>query len=103
LFDNRIKNLIGLKIIDWMSDSNLIKLDLHIVSREDRYQSIVPTDEVLNLLENTNKLLSLPRKIPMIVKPKPYYREKVSGKIHDRLGGYLLNDELFIDKIIKDK
>jgi len=39
----------------------------------------------------------------MIVKPKPYYREKINGKSFDRLGGYLLNDELIKDNIIKEK
>jgi hypothetical protein len=39
-------------------------------------------------------------RIPMIVKPKVYYREIINGNSKERLGGYLLNDERFIDKII---
>jgi hypothetical protein len=39
----------------------------------------------------------------MIIKPKPYYREKIKGKSIDRLGGYLLNDALTKDNIIKEK
>jgi hypothetical protein len=86
-----------------MSESNLVSIDLHIVGREDKYQSVKPTKDILNLLKDTNKLLHLPRKIPMIVEPKYYYREKINDKTHDRLGGYLLNDQLTKDNIIKEK
>ncbi len=37
----------------------------------------------------------------MLVKPKPYVREiSKDGKIIERLGGYLLNDELTCDELI---
>ena len=48
-------------------------------------------------------MLHLPHKMPMIVKPKPYYRKFINGKIKERLGGYLLNDVKYTDELIKSK
>lgn len=60
------------------------------------------TNEVLQSLTNTNKLMHLPVRIPMIVKPKPCYREVMDDKLVERLGGYLLNDIRITDKLIID-
>jgi hypothetical protein len=38
--------------------------------------------------------------VKILVKPKQYYREKVNGVVRERLGGYLVNDELFTDHIM---
>ena len=85
-----------------MADTDLVKIDLKIISKKDRYNVIEPLDNVLNKLKDFDRLLHLPRKIPMIVKPKPYFREKIGNKSVDRLGGYLLNDELYTDNLIID-
>jgi DNA-directed RNA polymerase len=43
-------------------------------------------------------LLRLPNKIPMIVPPKPYLRNVITGV--ETLGGYLLNDVEYTDGIV---
>ena len=55
---------------------------------------------MLGTLNNEAKLIALPCKLPMIIKSKRYYRENVKGKIKQRLGGYLLNDEKFPDNFM---
>ena len=37
----------------------------------------------------------------MICKPKLYSSEEIEGKVKEKLGGYLLNDERTIEPIIK--
>jgi DNA-dependent RNA polymerase len=92
-YDSILENLIGARFIDWMIDIGFIKIDLKVWNKKEKENTIVPTDFVLNTLKNTESLFHLPHRVPMIVKPKPYYREVVEGKSIDRLGGYLLNDE----------
>jgi hypothetical protein len=45
-------------------------------------------------------LLRLPNRIPMIVPPKPYFRDKNTGV--ETLGGYLLNDVEYTDNVVLD-
>jgi len=85
-----------------MVDTGLVKTELKVISRKERHRTLIPTDDVLNTLKNTNKLIHLPQRIPMIVKPKIYYREKKDGKCIERLGGYLLNDDRITDNLIID-
>jgi hypothetical protein len=70
---------------------------------KEKNNTFIPTEDVLNTLKDIDMIVSLPRKIPMIVKPKAYSREIKNGKTIERLGGFLLNDENFTDSLIKDK
>jgi hypothetical protein len=84
-----------------MVECNLIKTEVVILGRREKKSIIIPTERVLKSVgTNINKLASLPMRIPMIVKPKPYYRETIKGKVIERLGGYLLNDVKTSDRLI---
>jgi DNA-directed RNA polymerase len=104
IFDNvTLKSNIGGIIIDWMIECNLIQIKVVIASKNKKASVLVPSKEVLSSLgANLNKGVNLPFRIPMIVKPKPYFREKIKGVIVERLGGYLLNDVQTADKLILD-
>ena len=72
----------------------IIKKLYHIIRIVDSVRKIIITD---------NKVLTVPTKLPMITKPKPYTLEE-NGNVSLGLGGYLNNDivftiGLFIDKI----
>lgn len=46
----------------------------------------------------------MPSNIPIIIKPKKYYRElDKEGKIHEDLGGYLLNGHKIYNEAFKNK
>lgn len=103
---------IGGMIIEWMIDSDLINLKiiekgkgtdeygkLSILSLNNNFQDTNNTllqanSETINMF---NQIISLPMKLPMICKPKPY---KIKSNGRYSLGGFLLNDEKFIDDII---
>jgi hypothetical protein len=73
------------------------------VGKKERFNVLLPTDRVLKTITNEEKLKPLPRKLPMIVKPRPYYREVVNSKIKERLGGYFLNDDKYTDHLMIPK
>jgi hypothetical protein len=101
-FDDILENLLGSRLIDWMIDIGLIKIDLKIRSKKEKENTLVPTDLVINTLKDKDTLINLPHRMPMIVPPKPYRREITNGKSVDRLGGYLLNDENITYNLIID-
>ena len=97
---------LGAILAKWLLDVNLIEEKWIRKSRKESINVLVPTEDLLNSLNNNNKdnTYYLPYKLPMIVKPKPYYRIKLSnGHIKEHLGGYLLNDLAYTDEIIKQK
>jgi hypothetical protein len=57
----------------------------------------------LNVLKKDDKIKPIPRRLPMIVKPKDYSRIIINGETREILGGYLLNDEKYTDPLIIDK
>ena len=99
--DPTLKTYIGGIIIEWMIVSNLIQSETIMLSKKDKNTIYVPTEEILNTL-GTKSLVNLPFRIPMVVKPHPYYREVIDGSVIERLGGYLLNDYKTSDSLIID-
>jgi hypothetical protein len=84
-----------------MIECNLIEVKVVLVSKKERNSILIPTQEVLNTLgDKIKSLINLPLRLPMIVKPKPYYREDIKGVVKERLGGYLLNDVKTSDSLI---
>ena len=76
----------------------LLIMSVVVVSRNERVNRMFPTEKVLQAISSYDQrtsVLFLPKKIPMIVKPKPYSPS--------RLGGYLLNDELYAIDLIRKK
>ena len=96
MYTNNLEHKIGALLIDWMREIDLLEIDL-IRSLEDSKQNInvlKPTKRIMPLIYKL-KPLNLPQKLPMIVKPKPYTDTK--------LGGYILNDEMYTEPMIIDK
>jgi DNA-directed RNA polymerase len=84
-----------------MIECNLIEVKVVLKSRTEKNSILVPTTIVLDTLGNKIKSqIHLPFRIPMIVKPKPFYRETINGVVKERLGGYLLNDVKTSDSLI---
>ena len=101
LDDPTLKGNIGGILTEWMIECNLIEIKVVLVSRTEKKNILVPTSEVLNTLDNKVKSqIHLPFRIPMIIKPKPFYRETINGVVKERLGGYLLNDVKTSDSLI---
>jgi len=102
IYSNSLEHRKGALLIDWMREIDLLDIDL-IRSLEDSKQNInvlKPTERVEPFIYRL-KPWNLPQKLPMLVKPKPYVREITEdGKTIERLGGYLLNDELTCDELI---
>jgi DNA-directed RNA polymerase len=94
--DNDTKSAtIGAKLCEILVELNLIELKVitHILTKN-KINIYTPTEAVLNMI-GEKKFVTLPLKLPMIVKPKEYTPTK--------LGGYLLNDEEYTDNIFIDK
>ena len=97
--DSIIKGEIGSIIIDWMRQADLVSINL-VKNNKEFQNRVVPSTNISGYIDNkSTKLMYLPLKIPMIVKPKKYYKDKHN---RDVLGGYLLNDELCWDTLIID-
>jgi hypothetical protein len=94
---------IGGILAEWMIECNLIEVKVIFISSKEKNSILVPTQEVLDSLGGKVNLVNLPFRLPMIVKPKPYYRETINGVVKERLGGYLLNDVKVSDSLIIHK
>lgn len=93
--NSRFHATIGGKILDILSSLNLIILN--VIRKNSRTESVatieIPTN-IKSLLKGRN-VISVPMRLPMIVKPKPYDKNK--------LGGYLLNDEEEATELVIEK
>ena len=95
---------IGIKIIEWLKDLNLLDLEVITLSYKNKQTIIKPGKLFENILEkeiyksNLNKYL-IPNKIPMVSKPKPYKFNPENPSLH-KLGGYLLNDIKYQEPLI---
>ena len=95
---------LGALLIKWLLDINLIEEKWIRKGRKESINIIVPTDDLMNTLNNKDNSFYIPSKLPMITKPKPYYRTKLpNGETKEHLGGYLKNDVAYTDEIIKQK
>jgi len=101
--NDKLVGHIGAILVNWMLDLELVVVDWIKISSKESQNILMPSQEVLSTLKNLNNIPNLPHKMPMIVKPKPYYRKEIDGVIKERLGGYLLNDEKYTDELIIPK
>ncbi len=102
--DDKLAGSLGSILEKWMLDINLVEQDWFKVNRVESLNVLVPTEDVLNTLKDKDKMVHLPDKLPMIVKPKAYFRKKLeNGKVKEILGGYYLNDVRYTDELIKSK
>lgn len=114
-FDDVVKVSIGVLLIEWLEDCNLLTKKLvklssaqhNVYSAPDNIVDIwektlstevlTPSEESEILVKPMNILLTTPFRLPSIVTPKPYICLS-DGKV--RLGGYLLNDVEYADPLI---
>ena len=94
LEDSTVLFTIGSVLVGWLLTCKLVDKKTVTISKNEKNNVILPS----NMLNETikNKIAySIPKKLPMIVPPKPYGEHQ--------LGGYLLNDEVTTDPLIKSK
>ncbi len=99
---------IGAILMDWLRDVDLIEFQLVRSINESKQHINVfkVTEHIKSIIDKSKTPLNipLPNQIPMIIKPKPYLRiTDNQGKIHEQLGGYLLNGEKIYNEIIIKK
>lgn len=96
LEDDNLYTLMGCKIIDILTYSGILSLVLtSSADKLHRYHALEVKDKALMSLKTKQSVINLPVKLPMICPPKPYE--------HNKLGGYLLNDEKFSYELFVEK
>jgi DNA-directed RNA polymerase len=103
MFTNTAKGEIGGKTIGWLKNIDLVRIETITKSKKEKENIIIPTDRVIGLLDEETKLKPLPRRLPMIVKPKTWKRIKSEEGSKEILGGYLLNDEKYVRPLLIPK
>lgn len=106
-FNNVVTHGIGGLLIDWLRDVNFLEINIEKSLKENHtvISVLKTTSNIENIIKSgtTNKPLMLPNRIPMIVKPKEYWRNLDLEKYSEQLGGYLLNGEYYSNEIIIKK
>jgi len=101
-FNNNINDrkllFFGLRLLYLLEEVKLIYSNIHFSDKDHKNLIYVANDELLEKIGKSFDLLNLSYKIPMIVPPKPFYKDLKTGKIN--LGGYLLNDREFVYSLI---
>ena len=82
--DDTFYSTLGCKIIEVLEFSDMLKKLLVRTEQKKQHHELVISDEDLMSKIENHKIYTVPAKLPMIVKPKPYSIGKD--------GGYLLND-----------
>ena len=86
---------LGSIVIDILISAELLERILVRTSKTEQHQELALADSKLDNHLSKHKILTLPPKLPMIVKPKPYTRNSI--------GGYLLNDIRYKENILIEK
>jgi DNA-directed RNA polymerase len=89
----------GSQLIYLLMGANLVEIKIINTDKKEKYNILVPGKFIYDKIGKFI-LLSIPNKIPMVVKPKKFIREIINGKVTDKLGGYLLNDVHYTSGII---
>jgi hypothetical protein len=101
LNDSTLQLKVGSLLIGWLKVLKLLDNKVMILGKKEKHNVIIIGANLEKTLPkdiNTVPLLHLPNRIPMIVPPKPYLRNVITGV--DTLGGYLLNDIEYTDGIV---
>ena len=85
---------LGSLLINFAITCDLLELKIVKLSKIEKVNIILPTEKLIKTISK-NIVFNLPKRIPMIVPPKAFTNKNN--------GGYLLNDELTTDSIIKNK
>ena len=86
---------IGTKVIEILINSELIKLEVLRVGRNERHSLYVICDPELLKMDFKDVVLVSPLRLPMIVSPEKY--------VNTEGGGYLLNNTSYTDSMFTDK
>lgn len=92
--DDTYISSLGCKLIEVLEFSDMLKKLLVRTEQKKQHQELVISDEDLMSKVGNHRIYTVPTKLPMIVKPKPY------STIND--GGYLLNDLYYHENLIID-
>lgn len=94
---------IGAKVIGWLKNLDLVRIETITKGKKEKDNIIVPTERIIDLLGKEKIIKPLPRRLPMIVRPKLWERKKSEQGIREILGGYLLNDEKYVRPLLIPK
>lgn len=102
--EDQLFSYIGLQFINIMSEVNLIKSKLVTLGKKEKSYILFLSDELSNLLKGKiiNKPLHMSLNLPMIVKPRDYITPKGGETLVSTVGGYYLNNELFIQPLVNN-
>lgn len=96
---------LGSKLVGWMIQLELVKSTIKTLSKTEKVNILLPGDQLEELFSklkhesrSASVVLSLPHRLPMIVKPK-LYKWNSTDSNYSQLGGYLLNDDKYIDEV----
>ena len=99
--------LIGSTLISWLLEIKLLSTKLVFLGKNEKRNILIAGDKINKFLnKQDNKILiNLPVKLPMICKPKSYLNDNDNDNDNDskKLGGFLLNDEVYIEPLIIEK
>ena len=101
--DNPLLFTIGSVLVDWMIFLKLVDIKTITIALKEKSNILIPSSRILSEMskEKTPVIYHLPQRLPMIVKPKQYSSEEIGGKEFEKLGGYLLNDEMTNIPLVK--
>jgi len=85
---------LGSILVGWLLTCDLLEKKTVTISKKEKVNILLPVKRLIETISN-NTVFNLPKRMPMLVPPKPYKKES--------LGGYLLNDELTTDSLLKPK
>ena len=92
--DNTVVFSIGSVLLGWMIHCKLLDKNIITISKKERVNIVILTKILSDTITN-RRVYNIPKKLPMIVPPKLYTKEQ--------LGGYLLNDELITNSLVRKK
>ena len=83
-----------------MLELNLVSKKVIFYGKSEKSNILVVSDNFIKLLPKKNiPILNLPVKLPMISPPKKYI-VFYNNSSERKLGGYLLNDDLYVESLI---
>jgi DNA-directed RNA polymerase len=99
--DSTLQFKIGNMLVNFLCELELLDWEIKTIEKK-KVNITIPGKKIIQLIGNSNnkgngKIIILPKKLPMVCKPKLYKWKK--GK-YIQLGGYLLNGEEKTDEII---
>ena len=86
---------LGSRLLEIMFTCEVLETKVIKPSKNESRLVLILNENVSSLLPRKNTVIIAPLKLPMIVKPKVYTENK--------LGGYLLNDDMYTEDMIVDK